>query len=537
MRHAARVLGWIVALGPLGMLFPASASAQVADPFAPTTRWTCAPSPAAAWMPVSVDFAAAGELVIAAGALGSPRWMVFSGPAPAGPNGQIQPLLSGLANPATLSTMQVRAGDQAGELFTLSQVPDPDNAHRRTEVARFDGLGPNALGAAVWTHDLGLHVNGIARLCSAADGSRLVAIVNDTLTQALRIEWLDGASGALLSRIDCSGGTLRQFAASADVESVAIVAGLELWVFDSLGNQRHHEILTASTQALALSGDGRTLLVGAPGLLRVLAWNSSLFTERSREIAPLSELPVRCALSDDGGTWAAGWWNSITGRDLRLELRRAPNDALVWQELQSASAGAPQNYPEALCIARDGRRAAFGLWGSQDGQPEVLLVDRDLAQSIVRLDLPGSVLALALDPSATRLAIAMKHAHANQFATSGEVRLFDTGERDIQALDQARLGLPLPVTAQRAGARSTWFLYGPRASSSQGVAGISGPLWLKRRGLSLIQAPADATGRASANLPIPLIPSASGVPFSVQALFRSRAGSSLSSSVLDPLAL
>jgi len=488
-------------------------------------------------MPVSVDFAAAGELVIAAGALGSPRWMAFSAPAPAGPNGQVQPLISGLANPATLSTMQVRAGDQAGELFAVSQVPDPDNAHRKTEVARFDGRAPNALGAAVWTHDLGLHVNGLARLCAASDGSRVVAIVNDTPTQTLRIEWLDGASGALLSRIDRSGGTLRQFAASSDVESVAIVAGLDLWVFDSLGNQRHHEVLSASTQALALSGDGKTLLIGAPGLLRVLAWTNNLFAERSREIAPLSELPVRCAVSDDGRTWAAAWWNSITGRDLRLELRGAPSDALIWQELQTAPAGSPQNYPETLCIARDGRRAAFGLWGSLDAQPEVLLVDRDLAQSVVRLDLPGSVLALALDPSATRLAIAMKHAHANQFATTGEVRLFDTGERDVQALDQAHLGQPLAVTARRAGARSTWFLYGPRSSSSQVIPGISGFLGLKRRGLSLIQAPADAAGRASANLPIPLIPSASGVPFSVQALFRSRSGSSFSATVLDPLAL
>ena len=209
----------------------------------------------------------------------------------------------------------------------------------------------------------------------------------------------------------------------------------------------------------------------------------------------------------------------------------------VWQELQSAPSPAPQNYPEAVCISRDGRRAAFGLWGSQDAQPEVLLVDRDLAQSIVRLDLPGSVLALALDPSATRLAIGMKHGHANQFGTSGEVRLFDTGERDVQALEQARLGSPLSVSARRSAARSVWFLYGPRARTAHPIQNVQGALWLARPALTAIRVRADGSGRGTASLPVPWTPSTVGVPFSVQALFRSPGSSSLSSTVLDPVAL
>src|SRR5688572_3710377 len=188
MRHLARVLSWIAAALQLGIVLPAAARAQVSDPFAPQTRWIAAPAPAASWMPVSLDFAAGGELVLAAGALGSPRWMVFSSPEPAAPNGQIQPLLSAPAHPATLSGMQVRAGELAGQLFALSQVPDPSVSQRRTEVSRFDALAAGALSAAIWTHDLGLRVNGTAKLEVAADGSRVVAIVNDTATQTLRID-------------------------------------------------------------------------------------------------------------------------------------------------------------------------------------------------------------------------------------------------------------------------------------------------------------------------------------------------------------
>jgi hypothetical protein len=532
MRPALRVLRSPFVQASVWSALATLAAAQISDPFAPQTRWIAAPAPGASWMPASVDFGAGGELVFAAGALSSPRWMVFSSPQSAG--GQVQPLRSVQASSGTLSNMSVKCADGANELFALAQIPDPDSSHRRTEVSRFDALAANGFTPA-WTHDLGWRVNGGAKLCAAADGSRVVALVDDVQTQQLRLEWLDGASGSLLRRIDWSGGTLRQFAASADVGSVAIVAGLELWVFDSNAVQLHHENLLASTQALALAGDGSALCIGAPGLLRVLGWNSSAFLERFREIAPANELPVRCALSDDGRTWAAGWWNASSGRDVRLELRGGPSDGLIWQQLQTAPSPAPQNYPEAVCIARDGRRAAFGVWGSQDAQPEVVLVDRDQGAVVAQLDLPGSVVALALDPSATRLAIGMKHGHANQFATSGEVRLFDTGERDLQSLGQSPPGQPLAVSARHGAAQSVWFLYGPRSSWPRPIQGVSGMLSLARPSLTAIRVQADASGRGDANLPIPSIPSASGVPFSVQALFRSRSSSAFSASVLDPL--
>ena len=513
-----------------------NAGAQVQDPFAPATRWISAAATTTPWIPCSLDFAAGGELVFAAGAFGHPSWLVFSSSEPAGTAGQIQPRFNRAADSATLANMSVRCGDQARELFGLSQIPEPDSAHRRTEVARFDALAVGGLTAA-WTHDMGWRANGTAKLAVAADGTRAVAVVHDGVQHALRIEWLDGATGALLTRIDQSGGTLRQFAASEDAGIVAIVAGLELWVFDSSGAQRHHEVLSASTQALALSGDGASLLVGAPGLLRVLNWNTLAYVERARETAPSAEIPVRCALSHDGSTWAAGWWNANTGRDVRLELRGAPLDGLIWQELQGAPNTSPQNYPEVVCISRDGVRAAFGLWGSLDAQPEVELVDRGLATSIARLDLPGSVTALALDSSATRLAIGMKHGHANQFATTGEVRLFDSGERELQALSQAQPGGSLNVSAKRSGVGSVWFLYGRRSNFPIHVAGVGGELWLSRPTLSVQRVNADAAGRADASLPIPWSIPGSGVPYSVQALFRSALGSGLSQTLLDPLAL
>lgn len=535
MRHARPASTALFLLGALLAQEPTRAAAQAADPFSPQTRWSCAASTASAWMPASVGFAAHGELVFAAGSLASPRWMLFS--TPQATSGSVAAGCSSLAAPSTLSNMSVRGGDQGSELFSLSQQPDPDPAHRKTLVARHDALLHSGVLAQAWSHDMGWRVNGSAKLAAAADGSRAVAVLHDAAAGALRIDWLDGQSGALARRLDFNAGMLRQLSASADCARVAIAAGLELWIFDDGGNTLHHENLGAAAQALALSGDGQTLLVGAPGQLRVLAWAGTGFVQRALESAASAQIPVRCAISHDGQTWAAGWWDSVSGRDLRLELRGAPSDSLVWQEQQQGPALGPQNYPEVVCITRDGARAAFGSWGSSDAQAEVLLVDRASAASVARLDLPGSVLAMDLDPSGTRLAIGMKHAHANSWANTGELQLFDSGERELQSLDQARWGQPLPLCARRAGARSIWFLYGARSATPRAVFGVSGSLWISRAGLNLLRVPADASGRADASLPVPWSPSSSGVPFSVQTIFRAPGATGLSTVVLDPVAL
>lgn len=299
----------------------------------------------------------------------------------------------------------------------------------------------------------------------------------------------------------------------------------------------HHEVLSTPTQAMALSGDGSTLLIGAPGQMRVLSWTGVAFVERSREVASSAEVPVRCAISDDGATWAAGWWNASTARDLRLEVRGAPGDQPRFTHLQSAPAAAPQNYPASVVITADGRRAGFGVWGSLDAQPEALLVDCASGATIASLDLPGSALSVAVDPTGTRLAIGAKHAHANQFATTGGISLFDSGERDFQALGPARWGLPLTLAARHPGARSVLFLVGTRAAQPRPWNAVGGILWLSRANLAVWRVPTDASGRADVTWTLPAAATASGLAFSAQALFRLPGGAQISASLLEPAGL
>jgi hypothetical protein len=176
--------------------------------------------------------------------------------------------------------------------------------------------------------------------------------------------------------------------------------------------------------------------------------------------------------------------------------------------------------PAVVCVTPDGRRAAFGCWGDATNKPEIVLVDRDIALPVMQIDLPGSVLALALDATGTQIAVGMKDAHANQFATTGAVRLYDTGERDLQALSAPHPGTTLELAAKHSGASICLFLEGPLSSVPLHIAGTSGSLWLVRDGLRVTPKPADATGRADLSLPLGASSILIGIQRHFQAAFR-----------------
>jgi hypothetical protein len=245
-------------------------------------------------------------------------------------------------------------------------------------------------------------------------------------------------------------------------------------------------------------------------------------------------MPARAAISSSGNTFAIGWWNATTGLAVRFEVLDGATNARLWDASQTP--GALQNFPEVVLVSRDGRRAAFGCWGAADSQPEVVLYDRVMAAPVVQRDLGGSVLSMALDDSGTRLAIGMKHGHANQFASTGEIQLFDTGERDVQLVDQPQHGAPLHAASRRAGARAALYLIGVRGAAAKNLPGLTGLLWLDRHaGIAVVARSADASGRADLFLPISGLPSAIGVHFAIQCAWRTPSGAGLSVCVLDPV--
>jgi len=524
------VLGCLAGSGPV--------AAQAPDPFAAGLRWSHAPSAQEAWLPTSLVFAAGGELVWAAGSGADPRRMLFSTPSGAFGGAEQPPVFEDAHSQPVQGGPRVAGSARADSLFSVVQVPGSDPLDRRAQVARHDALA-SAAGASFaprWIHDMGVVASGTPLVAAARDGARVVAAVHDQASGLLRLDWLDGWSGALDARRELASQSLRRLELSDDGARCALLAGAELWVLDAAGATLHHEQLALVTNALALSGDGRTLLVGAGSGLRALVDAGAGFAEAAHLSAPVGEYAVRAAAARDGGTWAIGWWDSLDGRSVRLEVVDGTTHATLFEHEQKGAPGGLQNFPASVRVTPDGRRAAFGLWGANDPRPDVLVYDRASDAVVFARDLAGSALALVLDDEGRRLAVGMKHAHANQFAATGQVRLYDTGECDVALLARPEAGHPLPVAARLAGAKTVLFLVGAPAPSPQTLPGVAGTLLLDRgAGIRAFLAPADASGRA--DLALSPSPGHFGVELAVQALARLKGGARLTLCAVAPLVL
>lgn len=505
-----------------------AAAAQASDPFVAGQRWRSAASVQDAWLPQSLAFAARGELLWSAQTGANPRLELFDAAPFAA---QLAPRAAH-ARPGVAGVFAVAAGRDAHALFALSQYPGPTPATRWSELSRYDlfAVDPNQ---PVWARTFAAPTNGLARVQASRAADELLAVLYDQGPQSLRLEWIRGADGLELSSQTLSTPSLRQVSAARDLSRVALSVGAQVRVVARSGALELNHALATPTNALALSGDGERLAFGDGGALRVFARAASGWSALREFSAGGNFVATRVALSDDGATLAIGWWDAQQTQRVRFELWRLADAAPRYARELSASGGVLQNFPESVVLAPDGRRAAFGAWGTQDTQPEALLVDAQSGQELFALDLGGSVRTLALDESGTRLAVGFKHTHANLVGATGEVRCFDTGEREVQLLSVPHPGAPVQLAARRALAQRVYLLRGPLAAQPTPFGSAVGGLWIERLAVAAQSRRADASGRADFTLAIPL----GGWPenFALQAYFRGGGQPAFSRNVLVPV--
>jgi hypothetical protein len=512
------------ALAVLGS--PASARQLASDPFAAAQRWSSSASTSDAWLPQALTFAARGELVWHAAAGTNPHFALFDG---ASNSAQPTPWLE-QARPGVLGALGVAAGADERALYALAQYPGPSSNTRWTEISRYD-LQSSTPDSPLWARLLPLAGNGVARLHAARASAVLAAANYDQASQRFELTWLDAANGAALDSYSVVAATFRQSAASRELDRVAFVVGAQAHVVSRFEGLEHVEGLGGATNALALSGDGARLAVGSGSVVRVLVRGAGGWGPLREFVGLGGEVATRVALSDDGRTLAIGWWDSVVTQRVRFQVWRTEETSPRYERELHSTSTSLQNFPEAVALTPDGRRAAFGAWGTQDSAPEALLVDANSGVELFALDLPGSVRALALDASGTRLALGYKHAHANLIATTGEVASFDTGERDLQRLEPSQAGF-LHVAARRAGALRAYFVHGPLASSGTPFGSAAGALWIQRPFAKVAARRTDATGRADLELAPP--PGGWGPNFAVQAYFRGGGAPAFTTSVVLP---
>jgi hypothetical protein len=514
---------------------PFSGPAAAQNLFQPAQRWIHQAPAAGPWIPGQVLFTGREGLIWGTTGGANAELLVLC----ADESGVATPHFADQVLGQTASFMDVAGGQRADALFAIAQYPHPNLFSRRTEITRHDPLeaASGAPFAPVWTHDMGIVANGPAKLACDAHGMSVVAGVWDDASSTMILSWLDTDLGTPLHSLALPASTLTEVAISADGSRVAVVAGLELHIFDANATQVHARTLTGSTHAIAFSADGATLLVGGQGQLDVLREGPSGYSVVATLAAANDEIASRTAIAADGSTIAVAWWNFMNGVDARFEVFDGATFTSLQNIAQLGTLGGNQNLPVAARVTSDGKRIAFGTWGNGTSDPEVLLLDRDAALPVQTLDLPGSVVSLDLDSTGTRLVVSHKDAHANQFSATGAIRQIDTGERALQLAAAPELGGALHVAASHPnGSGPVFFLVGRRAPQPMIIPAVSGSLALDRASLRVHVRPA-ILGRADLVLPIGNHPDLIGVRIAVQAAWRLSGHYALSDVVLDPLIL
>ncbi len=422
------------------------------------------------------------------------------------------------------------ASGSSGQLFALSHGIGP--AGTWTEVSGFDPVAPGGASGPAWTHSMG--AGGSAPELACDDGGYLVVAAQYLpASAAVAVDVLVGATGAVYASAALPAAGLDGLVVSADGRRIAVAAGLDHYVLDRDCQTLLHLVRPVTTKAIALSPQGEHLAVGAFGQLEVYAEGAvgwSLETLHPAHPDPAEAggwVPTQVALGLDGEALAVAWWKSASGLEAAFEIWSGPvrERRLALPE----GAGSLQNLPVGAAITRSGSRAAFGVWGN-GVDPELWLLDRDDPQKDQAWDLPGSVRSVALDGTGTRVLVGHGDAHANTFTSTGAVRLYDTGERDIQQLGGAVLGGVLPLAAKNDQASLVLFLVGALAPPAV-VPGVPGSLLLDRASLTVVPVGADATGRADAAVAIPGGSAWLGASFAVQAAYRTQGGTVLGSGV------
>lgn len=519
----------------IGLASASSALSQ--DPFQPGMRWIRGATPLEAWIPSTVGFAADDALVfgVAKGQNGH-RFLLDAHDQGAAAARREVDLPAG-------SLQSFSVGTQNGNLFSMTQVELQGGVQRTTELSLFqpETLAPGQPMSPTWGHDMGLLSSGVARIAADGVGNLAVCALYLSAQGSVVVDVVIASTGALYSRSFHPGTTIDELVMSSDGRRIALTAGPQLYILDRSGAVLFQEDRGVATAALALSGNGLTLAAGRPGGMDIYTEDFGAWSQASQLPAhPQSSqngfwMPTQVALSFNGSTLAMGLWKFTNGYEAAFEIWEAETQLRRQRLLQSSRGSGLQNLPSAISMTANGKRVAFGTWGNGI-DPEVLLMDKNQAAPVLAVDLPGSVQGLDLDASGTRVVLSHKDTHSNVVSATGGVRLYDTGERDVQQLGVAALGGNLHLAAKRQRSLITMFLVGTEVAPVQ-VAGVLGKLLLDRSTLSIQLVPSDANGRSDLDINVPNDPAWIGMPFAVQAAFRLPHRTALSKHLARPLFL
>lgn len=491
-------------------------------------RWTHPSTAADPWVPASLSFGGLDDLVLASARGESPRLLALDSAATAWPQARATALEIGEGT----GGLDLIGTSDASRAFALLQPETADAGQRRTELRALD---PTRDLVQLWSYELPFSTPTPARAVASDDGEIVVLAAHRESAGLVQLDWIDGRTGVRFARKFLQGGNLAQLELSGDGRRAALLSADRLYVLDERGQLIHTEHLLAPARSIAFDADGDRLAIGGEQQVAVLQETRGGFSV-AHSLYPGAEhwFAMAVDISPAGDALAIGWWNTSSGAEVRYELWETEPLSLVHSTLQSSSE--LQHLPTVALFSASGRRAAFGGWGAGDDQPEALLVDRSSGEILLEVDVPGSVHALALDRSGNRLAVAHKDNHANLASSTGAVRLFATGEPELELLEAPEIGGSLRLAARHPDQGFVFFLVGETAEPTP--FGEAGDLLLDYHSLTVFARLADpVTGRADLDLELNAGPELVGQRLGLQVAFRSIRGLGLGTTLLEPLIL
>jgi len=485
------------------------------DSFTPGLRWSRLSEGASPWIPSRVLFADADQLVWASsGPLGAcvETYSTWG-------SGFQTPLSRSEETAAGARVWDLASSGQDAALFAVIYEPSgsgsPDNVH----LARYPAPNPSTDGSEgpLWSVPSPAVQTGAARVACDAQGERVCFATWDPDLKRTYVRWHLAQDGSIVATAEVIAGDLDHLVMSADGALTLAADADRVWVWDSTGALIHYEVVDSVVRIADLDATGEHLLLGHGSRARLLARVAGGFLEVERVDGSASELAACGDLGDSGAGWAIAWCDPAANR-VRYSLYAGLSDVLVAEHSQIGSPRGLQNIPQAASITPDGERVAFATWGDAVHK-ELLLLGAAAGGLLWGTDLPGSATDVALDRTGTRIVVAHKGAHANEFASGGEVRLYDMAEADLTLTEAPRPGGVLAAECKAAGASVVFFLFGAASQAPVQLPFVDGELWVSLRSRLVVRARRpDKSGRARCELGLPS--SVEGVEVAVQAVSR-----------------
>ncbi len=276
-----------------------------------------------------------------------------------------------------------------------------------------------------------------------ADGS--VVAVGYTDVNSLAAVDLYDSSLALLGTLTGTIQTFREHEISGDGSTVLIASQTDNFVFDvGTSTMTFQDSTTVSHDAHAIDFDGDTW---ARGGFDVGAWKKGV-TTYTRVLTyndPNLGFPVytACGLSADGSTFAVSAYDATDSNQFRVYcFALTPTSSSLLWTFAHTSTGGLQNVPQAVEVSDDGRIIAVAAWGGQsNGQPEVLVFDRDLGNvPIQSIDTPGSAFTCDVSGDGQFIVAGTKAVHANTSGNGGEGYSLDVGGQGLSIRGTSSIG-------------------------------------------------------------------------------------------------